>query len=109
LVLAIQLVAAPGVSLLDEPTRGLDYSAKARLGEVVAEMAAGGTAVVIATHDVEFAAAVAHRVVVMAEGELVADGPAAAVLASSPSLAPQVSRILAPQEWLTVAQVAAAL
>jgi energy-coupling factor transport system ATP-binding protein len=109
LVLAIQLVAAPAVTLLDEPTRGLDYGAKARLAQVIADLAADGRAVVVATHDVEFVATVAHRVVVMAEGELVADGPAPVVLAASPSLAPQVSRILAPQEWLTVAQVAAAL
>jgi energy-coupling factor transport system ATP-binding protein len=63
----------------------------------------------VATHDVEFAAAVADRVVVLAEGGIVADGPAADVLAASPAFAPQVSKVLAPLPYLTVEQVARAL
>ena len=74
LVLAVQLAAAPRVVLLDEPTRGLDYRAKRELGLILRELAADGHAVVVSTHDVEFVAATAHRVVVMAEGEIVADG-----------------------------------
>ncbi len=109
LVLAIQLTAAPAVVLLDEPTRGLDYPGKARLRELVRALAADGRAVVLATHDVEFAAAAADRVVVMAEGEVIADGPTADVLVASPAFAPQVAKVLAPQPWLTVAQVAQAL
>ncbi len=64
---------------------------------------------VVATHDVEFAAAAADRVVVMAEGESVADGPAPAVLTASPVFAPQTAKVLAPLPWLTVQHVAAAL
>ncbi|MFF0483327.1 ABC transporter ATP-binding protein [Streptomyces sp. NPDC004435] len=109
LVLAVQLTAAPGVVLLDEPTRGLDYHAKERFTEVVRELAAHGRAVVVATHDVEFVAGAADRVVVMAEGEIVADGPTADVVVSSPAFAPQVAKVLAPQPWLTVEQVARAL
>ncbi len=104
-VLAVQLVAEPTVLLLDEPTRGLDEHAKAALAAVLAGLAETGTAVVVATHDVEFVAEVADRVVVMAEGEVVTDGNAAEVLAASPAFAPQVARILAPAKWLTVAQV----
>ncbi len=63
----------------------------------------------VSTHDVEFVAAVADRVVVMAEGEVVTDGAATDVLAASPAFAPQVAKILAPGHWLTVAQVRAAL
>jgi energy-coupling factor transport system ATP-binding protein len=109
LVLAIQLAAAPAVLLLDEPTRGLDYPGKARLREMVRALAADGRAVVLATHDVEFAAAAADRVVVMAEGEVIADGRTADVLVASPAFAPQVAKVLAPQAWLTVDQVAHAL
>jgi energy-coupling factor transport system ATP-binding protein len=109
LVLAIQLVAAPTVVLLDEPTRGLDYPGKAHLRAVVRSLAAGGRAVVLATHDVEFVAAAADRVVVMAEGEVIADGGTAEVVVASPAFAPQVAKVLAPQPWLTVEQVAAAL
>ncbi|MFI9460493.1 ABC transporter ATP-binding protein [Streptomyces xiamenensis] len=109
LVLAVQLTAAPDVVLLDEPTRGLDYHAKRHFGQVVRELAAQGRAVMIATHDVEFVAATADRVTVMAEGEIVADGPTADVICSSPSFAPQVAKILKPQPWLTPDQVAQAL
>ncbi|MFN8052664.1 MAG: ATP-binding cassette domain-containing protein [Acidimicrobiales bacterium] len=109
LVLAIQLVAAPGVLLLDEPTRGLDYGAKAALAALLAELAAAGRAVVVATHDVEFVASVADRTILMAQGEIVADGATAAVISASPMFAPQVSKILAPQAWLTVEEVSDAL
>lgn len=109
LVLAIQLVAGPHVVLLDEPTRGLDEHAKAQLATILHDLADQGRAVVVATHDVEFVAEVADRVIVMAEGDVVADGPTAAIIAASPAFAPQVARILAPAAWLTVGQVRAAL
>jgi energy-coupling factor transporter ATP-binding protein EcfA2 len=109
LVLAVQLIAAPRVMLLDEPTRGLDYGAKAALAQILELLCAEGKAVVVSTHDVEFVAGVADRVVVLADGEIVTDGAAIEVLAGSPSFAPQVAKILAPQPWLTVAQVHTAL
>ncbi|MFE7609756.1 ABC transporter ATP-binding protein [Streptomyces celluloflavus] len=109
LVLAVQLAAAPGVVLLDEPTRGLDYHAKRRFTDVVRELATQGRSVVVATHDVEFVAGAADRVVVLAEGEIVADGPTAEVVVSSPAFAPQVAKVLAPQPWLTVEQIVRAL
>jgi energy-coupling factor transporter ATP-binding protein EcfA2 len=109
LVLAVQLRAAPPVVLLDEPTRGLDYNAKRALVRIVDELAAEGRAVLISTHDVEFVAAAADRVIVLAEGDIVADGPTRDVIVSSPAFAPQVAKILAPLEYLTVEQVAIAL
>lgn len=109
LVLAIQLTAAPAVILLDEPTRGLDYQAKASLTRALDELAARGHAVVVATHDVEFVTRACDRVVVMAEGEVVTDGPATTVLTASPTFAPQIAKILAPLPYLTEVQVAAAL
>lgn len=108
LVLAIQLTAAPGVVGLDEPTRGLDYDAKHVLADVVRTLADEGRAVVVATHDVEFVAAVADRAIVLADGEVVSDGPSAGVLGASPAFAPQVSKVLGDR-WLTVAEVAHAL
>ncbi|MFI9645777.1 ABC transporter ATP-binding protein [Streptomyces sp. NPDC052040] len=109
LVLAIQLSAAPRIVLLDEPTRGLDYRAKSELIGIVDTLAAEGRAVVISTHDVEFAARAADRVVVMAEGDIVADGPTVDVIVSSPTFAPQTAKILAPLPFLTVQQAARAL
>lgn len=109
LALAVVLAARPPVVLLDEPTRGLDYRAKQRLAGILDTLADDGHAVVLATHDVEVVAAVADRVVVLAEGEVVADGPARDVVTHSPIFAPQVAKVLDPAPWLTVAEVAAAL
>lgn len=109
LVLAIQLATSPAVILLDEPTRGLDYSAKKRLSEVLAERAACGAAVLLSSHDVEFLARTADRVIMLSEGEIIADGSTQKVLTASASFAPQVSRILRPLEFLTVDAVRSAL
>lgn len=109
LALAVVLAARPPLLLLDEPTRGLDYAAKARLVGVLRGLAAEGHALVLATHDVELAAEIAHRVVLLADGEVIADGATADIVVSSPSFAPQVTKILAPQPWLTVSEVRKAL
>lgn len=109
LVLAIALAAAPKVVLLDEPTRGLDYRGKRALIDIMDLLASEGRALVVATHDVEFVAAAADRVVVMAEGDIVADGPTAAVVGASPAFAPQVAKVMAPLSYLTVDQVRCAV
>lgn len=105
---AIGAVAVGGaeVLLLDEPTRGIDPPSAAALEQAVAEHAAVGGAVVLATHDVELAARCATRAVVLGDGEVVASGSARDVLAGS-LFAPQVLRVLPP--YLTVAEVAEAL
>ncbi len=105
LVLAIQLRAAPGVILLDEPTRGLDYGAKQALAAVLDDLAREGRSIVLSTHDVEFVAAASDRVIVIAQGEIVADGPTPEIVVASPAFAPQVAKILAPLPYLTVGQV----
>jgi len=108
LVLALVLISGPCVLLLDEPTRGLDYPGKEALGGVLHRLAADGTTVLLATHDVEFVAAVAQRAVVLADGEVVSQGPAATVLGETPAFAPQVQKVLGPG-WLTVDQVVGSL
>ena len=105
LALAVQLAARPAVVLLDEPTRGLDYAAKDRLTRDLADLSAAGAAVLLSSHDVEFVAGFADRVLVLADGEVVADGPAAEVLVASPTFAPQVAKILHPLSLLTVGDV----
>lgn len=105
LALAVQLVARPRVLLLDEPTRGLDYLAKRRLTALLRRHAADGGAVVLSSHDVEFVAETASRALVLAGGEVVADGPAGEVLTASPTFAPQVARVLHPVPVLTVAEL----
>ncbi len=107
LALAVVLTSAPPVVLLDEPTRGLDYAAKRELARVLRDLAAEGRAVLVSTHDVEFVAAVADDVVVLADGETVSSGPVREVVAESPAFAPQVTKILGPP-WLRVDEVLAA-
>lgn len=109
LALAVQLVAEPRVVLLDEPTRGLDYAAKDRLAAQLRRLADSGRSVLVATHDVEFVAAACDHVVVMAGGEVIADGATADVVVGSAAYAPQVARILRPLPVLTVAEAAAAM
>jgi energy-coupling factor transport system ATP-binding protein len=106
--LAIAAVAVGGapVLLLDEPTRGIDPTSRTALEAAVHAHAGEGGTVVIATHDVELAARSASRVVVLGDGDVVADGQAREVLAGS-LFAPQVLRVLPP--FLTVAEVEAAL
>jgi len=107
--LAVVLAPAPSLLLLDEPTRGLDYPSKDRLISILRELAGSGHAVVLATHDVELAARVAQRAVVLADGEVIADGPARDVVCHSPVFAPQIAKVLAPDEWLTLDEVRAAM
>ncbi|MEU5872285.1 ATP-binding cassette domain-containing protein [Glycomyces sp. NPDC047369] len=107
LALAVTLTAAPPLLLLDEPTRGLDYPGKAALAARLKALAQAGHCVVVSTHDVEFCAEFASRVVVLSDGEAVADGPARQITAASPMFAPQVEKIL--PGWQTVAEVAEAL
>lgn len=104
---AIIASGAP-VLLLDEPTRGLDPDSKAILARFIAGYTGAGNAVAFATHDVELAAAVATRAVMIAEGEVIADGSTAGVLGDSAVFAPQMSRVFGPG-WLTPQQVEAAL
>jgi energy-coupling factor transport system ATP-binding protein len=110
LVLSIVLSSNPRVLILDEPTRGLDYQAKRLFSLALKEFATKfDSPVLLATHDVELVAELADRVIFLAEGEIVADGKTLDVLLSSPAFAPQVAKVMAPQPWLTVDDVVAAL
>jgi energy-coupling factor transport system ATP-binding protein len=104
---AIVATGAP-VLMLDEPTRGLDTESKRRLIAFLRAHAAKGGAVMFATHDVELAAEVAGRVVMLAAGEIIADGRPDEVLGDSPVFAPQMARVFG-HGWLTPEEVAAAV
>lgn len=107
--LAAILVADPPILLLDEPTRGLDYQAKAELAKLLrARCAAGGT-VVMATHDVELVAACADRVALLGDGELIVEGPTAEVLGESLLFSSQIAKLFPGTGWLTVEHVLAGI
>jgi energy-coupling factor transporter ATP-binding protein EcfA2 len=84
----------PGLVALDEPTRGMDRGRKDDLVGMVERLAARGAAIVIATHDVEFAAEFAQRVVLLGDGVVIADGPSAEILSGGWYFATEVARVL---------------
>jgi len=95
LALAIVLGGShPSAVLLDEPTRGMDRAAKGDLISRLSALSAAGTAVLVATHDAELAAALAERVVLLSGGRVVADAPTSEVLSGGWHFATETARIL---------------
>ena len=86
--IAVGVVCDPPALLLDEPSAGLDPRQRARLWDFVVGLGAKGTALVYATHDVEEAERYAHRVVVLADGELLFVG--------SPA---ELERVVGGSDW----------
>ena len=82
------------VLCLDEPTRGMDRLAKVALADQLVERSQLGAAVVVATHDPEFAAAFATRAVLLADGRIVADASPAELLSGGWYFATETARIL---------------
>ena len=95
-------VTRPPLLLLDEPTRGLDYKTKERLVALWKAWRDAGMGLLLATHDVEMAAMVADRAVVLRRGEIDAEGSPAGVFAARPAFAPQMVRLFPGRGWLTV-------
>ena len=81
--LASLLVTQPRFLLLDEPTRGMDYGLKREMGRILTELVKQGLSVLVVTHDVEFAALYASRVIMMFDGQIISDGPVGEVLGQS--------------------------
>jgi len=111
----------PGLVALDEPTRGMDRARKDDLVALIEKLAGGvafvtheetkatGAAVVVATHDVEFASQFAERVVLLGDGVVIADGPMAETLSGGWYFATEVARMLDLPGVVTPEQGAAAL
>ncbi len=87
------MVTNPGVLLLDEPTRGMDARLKTELSEILQKLAEQGISIVIVSHDVEFVASMASKVILLSGGELIAAGRRDEILANSLYFAPQVSKL----------------
>jgi energy-coupling factor transport system ATP-binding protein len=107
--LASILAANPSTILLDEPTRGLDYAQKRGLTDLLLGMKREGRTIIMATHDVELAAACADRVVLMAEGQIVVDGPARQVMSDSQVFSSQINKLFRDPRYLVVEDVLRAL
>jgi energy-coupling factor transport system ATP-binding protein len=80
LALASVLAWDPKVVVLDEPTIGQDYEQKERLRQFIVQLNTQGKTVIVVTHDVEFVADCSPRVILMAEGKIIADGDAKKIL-----------------------------
>jgi energy-coupling factor transporter ATP-binding protein EcfA2 len=105
--LAAILVAEPRILLLDEPTRGLDYEQKAALTGFLQQEKARRRTIIMATHDVELVAQCADRVVLMADGQVIVDGPARQVMSESLVFASQINKLFRDPALLTVQDVLA--
>jgi ABC-2 type transport system ATP-binding protein len=79
---AIALISNPDLLVLDEPTVAMDVESRRQFWTTMREFAARGKTVVFATHYLEEADAYADRIVLMAHGRIVADGPAAEIKAT---------------------------
>ena len=95
LALASIIVMEPPVVVLDEPTTGLDFRECAKVMNVIAELNARGTTVIMVCHDMEVVADYAKRVIAMTAGQVVADGETFAVLRDRDVLAR--THLLPPQ------------
>jgi energy-coupling factor transporter ATP-binding protein EcfA2 len=93
--IASTLCFDPPTLILDEPTIGQDGSQKRKLGELIKSLNSEGRTVIVVTHDVEFAADFAHRIIAMAKGEIVGDGSPEKVL-TNPAILDKCA-LLAPQ------------
>ena len=98
----------PAVVALDEPTRGMDQARKRDLAERLRRLAAAGAAIVVATHDIEFAARVSRRCVLLGSGRVVADGATREVLSGGRYFTTEVARVLGPEAGVVLAEEGAA-
>jgi energy-coupling factor transporter ATP-binding protein EcfA2 len=108
LAIAVVMTSDPPLLALDEPTRGLDYPARRRLGVLLADLADAGHGVLLATHDVELVAELADRAVVLAHGRVVDNGSAEAVLTATPAFAPAMAKVFRPVRMLTPSEAISA-
>lgn len=86
LSLALALAAVPEVAFLDEPTAGVDVSGRQDIRRIVADLAATGCAVVLATHELDEAERIADRIVIFHHGRVVANGTLAELRAGNDGL-----------------------
>lgn len=81
--IATVIVSDPSVILMDEPTRGMDSLAKNELSSIISSLIEEGKAIVLVTHDIEFAAELSQRILIMSRGNLVAEGDMHSMIGSS--------------------------
>ena len=101
LSLALAIAHDPPVVLLDEPTAGLDVGSRVELHEVMRELQANGTTIILATHDMAEAEKMADRVAILLKGKIAATGSPAQLTASGNGLV----KVSVSSEKASLAQV----
>ncbi|HTY58157.1 MAG TPA: ABC transporter ATP-binding protein [Bacteroidota bacterium] len=101
LALALLFALRPGAAFLDEPTAGLDASGVLRALDVLGRLHGAGNTVLVATHDIDFIAEFAERVLILSNGAIAADGKSEDVLADTSLLSAHGYRV---PEVVTVAE-----
>ncbi len=99
--LAAITVHDPRIIFLDEPTRGLDYQTKQALSDLFHQWRKAGKAMLLVTHDVEFAAHIADRVAILEAGQLIFTGSPATAFTDFPAYQTQTAKIFPGKGWIT--------
>ncbi len=103
--LAAITVHSPRIIFLDEPTRGLDYQAKHQLSTIFHQWREQGKAILLVTHDVEFAAQLANRIAIIEDGKLIFDGTPQDGLTKFPDFQTQTAQLFPGMGWITPGDV----
>jgi len=90
------------IIILDEPTRGLDQLTKNALLELLLEWNQNGKTILLVTHEVEFAAAFASRILILEDGQIVSQGDPRKIMRTHPRYTPQIARLYPDTDWLTL-------
>ncbi|MBI9107347.1 MAG: ABC transporter ATP-binding protein [Spirochaetales bacterium] len=99
LSLALAIIHNPEILFLDEPTAGLDVQSRLELHKIIGELKAGGTTVILATHDMAEAESLSDRIIILLHGRVAAEGSPVEITATGSSL----SRITVQTEKQTIA------
>lgn len=91
--LACTIIANPEILVLDEPTRGMDWDSKERLGKYLKKLCSSGTAVVLITHDVDFAADYTDNIALMFDGSIIASGECREMIKDAIYYSPQAAKV----------------
>jgi energy-coupling factor transport system ATP-binding protein len=103
--LAAISVHQPQILLVDEPTRGLDYSAKQNLSDLFRLWRDQGQSILLVTHDIEFAAGIADRVAILENGRFLFVGEPKVAFTQFPGYQTQTSQLFPKTHWITPGDV----
>jgi energy-coupling factor transporter ATP-binding protein EcfA2 len=99
------VVTQPEIIIMDEPTRGLDQITKDSLIKLLFDWNHQGKTILLVTHDVEFAASFATRIIILEDGKIIDQGRLDRVMRENPRYSPQIARLFPDTDWITLKDV----